>query len=547
MATPVLICGAECGQIVAPANTTQAHWTGISGTVAVETSIIDSEGGTQSFKYTSKGYHYRNISSNVVVVSTKVRQSANPGLEDRLLQIANPYAMAYIKVTTAGNLRAYIGTTYQEGPSLGTTNYKRIDLRFNTSANPYTLDWSVDGVEQTQVSVSQTASNNTLLYQGAIDTGAVHSVYIDGTVISYTSDDYPLDLWKVLSLSPSSDGTHSFTLGDFKYYNVTNVPVDATDCYSYVDDKPISDLTDYIMQSVIRTDGYLAMNFENMSESVNAMGVNFITALKSVTSTGANLITQKITSDDWVNSFDLYTDYDCSYSMLCYPEQVMAIPTEGGTWTQSKLNALSTRWGYSGDVIPVNGIYGMIAEVAYAVSGAAAYSLTANPGSFSLSGASIGAIADRLLSASPASISLTGYDAGTFAGRVVSASPGAINLSGASITALVDRMLSASPGAIVLTGFDADLVYVVPGAYVLDAMPGVFVLTGADAAAIVGRVLVANPGVFQETGFSTTELVDRVLSGQIGVYVLSGYDAALEPPGAPGALDWYQIMRRRRR
>ena len=87
---------------------------------------------------------------------------------------------------------------------------------------------------------------------------------------------------------------------------------------------------------------------------------------------------------------------------------------------------------------------------------AGGYTLTAEAGSFTLSGQAAGLVAARKLSA----------DAGAFA------------LSGQTVALRADRLLTASQGAFTLTGQDADLI--APN-YTLTADAGSFTLTGQDA------------------------------------------------------------------
>ena len=87
---------------------------------------------------------------------------------------------------------------------------------------------------------------------------------------------------------------------------------------------------------------------------------------------------------------------------------------------------------------------------------AGSYTLTAEAGSFTLSGQAAGLVAARKLSA----------DAGAFV------------LSGQTVALRADRLLTASQGAFTLTGQDADLI---APSYTLTADAGSFTLTGKDA------------------------------------------------------------------
>jgi hypothetical protein len=87
------------------------------------------------------------------------------------------------------------------------------------------------------------------------------------------------------------------------------------------------------------------------------------------------------------------------------------------------------------------------------------YTLTADGGTFAVTGTAAGLRAARTLAASAGTFALTGTDASLEFGRV----------------------LGADAGAYVLTGTDATLTYTVPGSYTLDAEGGSVVVTGTAA------------------------------------------------------------------
>lgn len=98
--------------------------------------------------------------------------------------------------------------------------------------------------------------------------------------------------------------------------------------------------------------------------------------------------------------------------------------------------------------------------------GPTAYTLTADAGSFTLSGQDAGFVVGRILTADAGSFALTGQDAALRIGRVI----------------------TADAGAFVLTGQDATLTVTPAGgtAYTLTAEAGAFALTGQDAEFRIG-------------------------------------------------------------
>jgi len=89
--------------------------------------------------------------------------------------------------------------------------------------------------------------------------------------------------------------------------------------------------------------------------------------------------------------------------------------------------------------------------------GAAAFSLNAEPGSFTVTGAAAGVLAARILSADPGVLVITGSDAGVLAARILAADPGAYVVTGAEASLIRDAVMNAQPGAFSVSGADADL------------------------------------------------------------------------------------------
>lgn len=116
--------------------------------------------------------------------------------------------------------------------------------------------------------------------------------------------------------------------------------------------------------------------------------------------------------------------------------------------------------------------------------GPTAYTLTADAGSFTLSGQDAGFVVGRILTADAGSFALTGQDAALRIGRVI----------------------TADAGAFVLTGQDATLTVTPAGgtAYTLTAEAGSFALTGQDA-----QFLVSGGFPFGGTGGGLAQIKPR--------------------------------------
>lgn len=136
---------------------------------------------------------------------------------------------------------------------------------------------------------------------------------------------------------------------------------------------------------------------------------------------------------------------------------------------------------------------------------AATYTLTAEAGSFALTGNPAGLLAARTLTANAGSFALTGNNAGLLRTYRLAADAGAFSLTGNPATLLAARKLTAAAGSFTLTGNPATLTYNSSAAtYTLTAEAGSFALTGSDAGLRAARRLAAEAGAFALTGNDTT-------------------------------------------
>lgn len=227
-----------------------------------------------------------------------------------------------------------------------------------------------------------------------------------------------------------------------------------------------------------------------------------------------------------------------------------------GSFTWSQTDGASGSWAYA--IIPPN-----------------QYTLTCDPGSFSLTGQSTTLTAQRKISADSASYSFSGQDVTfkralrlstangsyLFTGEDIilqkgfnfSVDPGSYSFSGANITFLVARRLPCDPGSFNVTGQNAGLIK----ASNLLVDPGVFNLTGQNVFLFAQRKLIADSGLFSLSGQVAQLLkqskiqsgnalytlngqvvsliAQRLLSASIGNFIFTGQDATLTfTPGGGG-------------
>lgn len=182
--------------------------------------------------------------------------------------------------------------------------------------------------------------------------------------------------------------------------------------------------------------------------------------------------------------------------------------------------------------------------------GGPTYTLTAESGTFALTGAAAGLIRGRRLQADAGSFALTGAAATLAYGRRLVADAGTYTLTGAAAGLIYNRRLDAASGAFTFTGADATLIYTPVGGYTLVAESGSFTFTGQPASLVYGRRLQADAGSYALTGADVSFRYNRRLVADAGAYSLAGSDATLTYSGGVVVTTGGEVVlviRRRRR
>lgn len=150
------------------------------------------------------------------------------------------------------------------------------------------------------------------------------------------------------------------------------------------------------------------------------------------------------------------------------------------------------------------------------------YTLTADSGTFTLTGQAATLRATRLITAAAGSFALTGQTVGLRVARLLTAASGSYSLTGQSATLRIARRLAATLGTLALTGIDANLIYTPASGYVLAADSGAYALAGQAAPLLYGHRLIAAQGIFAITGQNARLLIGYLFTVSQGAFTLSG-------------------------
>jgi hypothetical protein len=153
--------------------------------------------------------------------------------------------------------------------------------------------------------------------------------------------------------------------------------------------------------------------------------------------------------------------------------------------------------------------------------------ITADGGTYTLTGADATIRAGRVVSAGSGSYTLTGGAANILAGRRVAADSGSFTLTGSPATIAVSRCIVAGAGSYAITGGTATIRV----NRRVSAGAGTFTLAGADAALLASRRVAADAGTFTLTGTAATVRASRLISAGSGSYTLTGSPADITTSG----------------
>lgn len=432
-------------------------------------------------------------------------------------------------------------TGEQTGPNVNDGAWHTVELQLDTSANPWTIDWWVDNVKQTQATRAVAADTVTNCVVGAATapTETVIVRYDDWIFGTWTSAADRYTDVKVVRLSPGSDGTHN-TAGGATFIGgdtatTPNFTNSTTTVWQLLDDFPLAlarSTTDNVSAETHVAGDYLEVkNTAASSGEPTALAVTAWMQYSSPATTAnggsAAVVRTSAGTDNEITGAGNFTtgaDYSETSNFL----KSVLVPNPS-SWTKTELDAIRFRIGRasnSSDVSPRPTWQALLTQVAYPIP--VAYTLDAQPGAFTVTGASSGGGYGRFISADPGSYAVTGAATGNLGyGRVLQANPGAFLVTGSATGALADRLINAEPGIFAITGV------AMSGYrdYNLNAGPGSFAVSGADIGALVTYVLNAQPGSFAVTGAVAGLLADRVLSADPGAYVVTGADSTLDYAG----------------
>lgn len=255
----------------------------------------------------------------------------------------------------------------------GTTNpgdWRWIDVRYNSSANPHRLDVMVDGVALTQNTLAVAATNITNHLLGDSSSSQTGTYYYDDLVGSATSGDYPLGEHSVRAVKVDAAGTVSLsgTAGNFQTFSgttPTKVAWNVTTARDAVDELPpnVTSAQDGWCQITTASTEYVEMPMTTFTLGGDVVaGARMLAAVWAQDATGANFGLRSYNGTTERSLFggtvSISGNNTASIPWIC------EMLTLADVNTQTEIDALCIRAGFSSDAAPDIGLHAVYVEFA---------------------------------------------------------------------------------------------------------------------------------------------------------------------------------------
>jgi hypothetical protein len=253
-----------------------------------------------------------------------------------------------------------------------------LDLLLDTSTGTHTAKWRLNQVDQTDATLAA-ASQAITGPQLGWTTAATATVRYGNLVVSKVKSHYPLGPFKVVTLKadPAGTLTVSGSTSNFNTFtaNGTMAAWNATTARDAIDELPptIGATADGLAQVAAASTEYVEIPLETY-QAVSDEAIRGVRMLACGWAASGTTALIGFRSWDGTTEYTLFAavddpQFDNSTSTPAWVCQMVRADT--GTrpvWTQTKLDALAFRVGFSGDATPDIGIHAIYAEVAVSLS-----------------------------------------------------------------------------------------------------------------------------------------------------------------------------------
>jgi hypothetical protein len=349
--TPFWMTGVEAGSVAAVSGNGLFDAASATGGSAITADNSVSRSGSYSLRVTKAnggdGYVRAPYlgTPNVVVARVAVRFQTLPSavVPFLLVQGTAGSAATFNYNNSSQKLTASLGgTTVTPSTTVSAGRWYLLDLRVTFNTNPRTIDWQLDGVAQTQVSVAVAASTSSGVVQfGEFTNTNAYTAYFDDIAVTTSSATYPLPNGNIRSIVP--DGVTAVTDASSRLKDDANAAVtNGGTLWNRLDETPMTSTTDFMKQIGNDSSAFAQLSFGDVTSAGCVDAANGVLAYHSSNATGASGKTAV-----WESGTErvVYNSTMNPAATLRY--QVVPISPSTGDWTAAKLTGATARIGYS--------------------------------------------------------------------------------------------------------------------------------------------------------------------------------------------------------
>lgn len=279
---------------------------------------------------------------------------------------------------STGFLVAIAGSNFQNGPALSADTWYHVDVKVDYSVNPHRIQWTVDGVAQTDVTAAVAAEQVFIMGFGSDNVAQTLNCRFDDVLLSITAGDYPFGKHKVIQLIPDTADT-AVEIGTanstrrFTGNATADGSFNSADILAATSEVPplISGAATGVCQVTSGTGNAVGipMTTYTLAAGETVSGVRLAAIGWALTTTAAliGFRTFNGTSETIVYAL-ADPNFDNSTTA---PASLCKMATLADFDTQAELDAMVIRLGYSNDVSPIIGAHAVYVEIAVKESTAA--------------------------------------------------------------------------------------------------------------------------------------------------------------------------------
>jgi hypothetical protein len=277
-------------------------------------------------------------SQTVMVTRWAMRFTVRPQDGDELFNVKNGGSMDMkMQFEGTNKLNVEMDATVASTTTIALNTWYYIDLRYNVSANPHTVNWRINGVAQPNVSGAAAATTLDDMRWGSSSDSNLYTANYDDLVVSHTSADYPIGDGAVKAVRPNSQGTHA-TSGSFQNHDNSAIGASSP---GYIDDEPMTSNTDFVKQVTAGTGSYLEFGFPDVNECVDGVAA---TVGYHASGTSANAARTDIKVGG------VTTSVVTNMNATSLTRVVKKIAPSGASWVYTDLNQAVVRFGYASTI-----------------------------------------------------------------------------------------------------------------------------------------------------------------------------------------------------